>query len=79
MKFLEVFKWFYNQYGIAAEEEIIQNMAKLLDNWSPHKGMEKLIDRFDKSVAYTSFAGQATASNTIVTYFLTIIKKTGKY
>ena len=47
MNFLEVFKWFYNQYGITTEEEIIKNMAKLLDNWSPHKGMEKLIDRFD--------------------------------
>ena len=60
-------------------KEIIENMAKLLDNWSPHEGMEKLIDRFDKSVTYASFAGQTTASNTIVTYFLTVIKKTGKY
>ena len=79
MTFLEVFKWFYNQYGIATEEEIIKNMAKLLNNWSPHEGMEKFIGHFDKSVTYASFAGQATASNTIVTYFLTVIKKTGKY
>ena len=79
MSSLEVFRWFYDQYAIAMEEEIIENMATLLDNWSLHEGMEKLIDRFDKSVAYASFAGQTTASNTIVTYFLTIIKKTGKY
>ena len=61
------------------EEDIIENMAKLLDNWSSHEGMEKLIDCFDKSVAYASFAGQTTASNTIVTYYLKVIKKTGKY
>ena len=61
---------FYNQYGIATGEEIIENMAKLLDNWSPHKGTEKLINRFDKSVTYASYAGQATVSNTIVTYVL---------
>ena len=61
------------------EEEIIESMAKLLDNWSPHEGVGKLIDCSDKSITYASFAGQTTASNTIVTYFLTVIKKTGKY
>ena len=50
MTFLQVFKLFYDQYGIATEEEIIENTAKLLDNWSPHQGMKKLIDRFDKAV-----------------------------
>ena len=30
-------------------------------------------------MTYASFVGQTTASNTIVTYFLTVIKKTGKY
>ena len=58
-------------------KEIIENMAKLLDNWLPHEGMEKLIDRFDRSVTYASFAGQTTASNMIVTDFLTVIKKQG--
>ena len=77
--FLEVFRWFYDQYDIASEEENIENMANLLDNWSPYEGVEKLLDRFDKSVTYASFAGQTTASNTFVTYFFTVIKKTGKY
>ena len=41
--------------------------------------MENLIGRFDKGVTYASFAGQEIANHTIVTYFLTVIKKTGKY
>ena len=79
MAFLEVFEWFYGQYSAAMEEEIIKNIAKLLDNWSPNDGVEKLIDRFDKGVTYASFTNQEIANHTIVTYFLTVIKKTGKY
>ena len=79
MTFLEVFEWFYNQYCVAMKEEIIGNTAKLLDDWSPHKGAEKFIDRFDKGVTYASFANQEIANHTIVTCFLTVIKKTGKY
>ena len=45
--FLEVFRWFYDQYGITTKEEIIENMANLLDNWSPHEWIEKLINHFD--------------------------------
>lgn len=46
--FLHVFDYyFWEQFGIATEEEIIENMAKLLNSWQPHEGMEELIDNFD--------------------------------
>ena len=79
MTFLQVFDWFYDQYVIVTEEEIIENTAKLLDTWSLHKEMEKLINRLDKGVTYASFASQEIANHTITTYFLTVIKKTGKH
>ena len=79
MTFTQVFTWFYDQYGVAMEEKIIKNIAKLLKSWSPHEEMENLINNFDKGLTYTSFASQEIANHTIVTYFLTVIKKTGKY
>ena len=80
MTFLQVFEWCYDQYVIAAtEEDIIENTAKLLDHWSPHEGMEKLVDRFGTGVTCASFAGQEIANHAMVTYFLMVIKKTGKY
>ena len=51
MTFLQVFEWFYDQYGLATEEKTIENIAKLLEKWSPHEGMEKIIHRFDKGVS----------------------------
>ena len=48
MSFLPVFEWFYDQHGVAMEEEIIENTAKLLNSWASNEGVEKLIDRFDK-------------------------------
>ena len=41
--------------------------------------MKNLIDHFNKGVTYASFASQETANHTIVTCFLAVIKKTGKY
>ena len=71
-----MFEWFYDQHGVAMKEEIIENSAKILDNWAPNEGMKKLIKRFNKGVTYTSFAGQELAKHTIVTDFLTVTKKT---
>ena len=61
------------------EEDIINNTVKLLDSWSPHEGVEKLIYHFYKNVTYGSFANQEIANHTDVTYFLMILKKNGKY
>ena len=79
MTILQVYEWFYDQYGLPTEEVTIKNTAKVLDNSSSHEGMEKLIDRFDKGVTYASFASQEIACHTTVTHFLTVIKKTGKH
>ena len=68
LTFLQVYEWFYDQYRLATEEETTKTTAKLLDNWSPHKGMEKLINRFDKGATYTAFASQEIANHIIVTY-----------
>ena len=57
----------------------MKNAAKLLNSWAPNKSMEKLIDRFNKGVTYTSFPGQEIAKQTVVAHFLTVIKKTRKY
>ena len=58
MAFLEVFEYFWDQYGQATEEEIIKNTASLFNQWSLHKGIEKLIDRFDQALTYVSFVKQ---------------------
>ena len=79
LTFLQVFDWFYSQYGISTEEEATENTASLLDPWAPHEGMEALIDRFNKVITYVSFAGEIMTNGTLCNYFLTVIKKTGKY
>ena len=35
MRFLQVFDYFWDNYGDASEEEIVENIAKLLDPWQP--------------------------------------------
>ena len=74
-----MFTWGFEQYGQATEEEIIENTAALLEQWSLHKEIEKLIDRFDKALTYASFAKQGMTNGILCTYFLTVIKITGKY
>ena len=48
MTFLPVFEWFYDQHGVAMEEEIVENTAELLNSLASNEGVEKLIDWFDK-------------------------------
>ena len=79
MQFPNVFDYFWNQFGHATEEEIVENTAKLLNPWQPHEGMEVLIDRFDQTQVYTFFARNQMDDKTLITHFLIIIKKTGKY
>ena len=79
MSFLQVFKWFFGQYGIATKEEIIENTASLFDSWAPHEGMEIPIDRFDNVLTFASFARHALSNGTLCTYFLAVIKKAVKY
>ena len=52
LSFLEVFDHFWEHFGMATEEELIENTAQLLNPWQPHEGMESLIDRFDKAQIY---------------------------
>ncbi len=79
MSFLNVVDYFWEQFGITTEEEIIKNTVKLLNPWQPHKGMEVLIDQFDQTQIYAFFAKNLMDDKTLITYFLTVIKKTGKY
>ena len=75
MTLFKVFIWFFEQYGQATEEEAIENAAALLDQWSSHKGIEKLTDQFDKESTYASFSKQRMTNRTLSTYFLTVIKR----
>ena len=59
--------------------ETIKNTAKLLDPWQPHKGMEVLIARFDQAQIYAFFVRNLMDDKKLITYFLSVIKKTGKY
>ncbi len=79
MPFLHVFDYFWEQFRIATEEEIVKNTATLLNPWQPHEGMEILINRFDKCQIYAFFAKNLMDDKTLITYFLILIKKTGKY
>ena len=70
--FLQVFDYFWEQFGIATEEEIIENTAKLLNPWQPHEGMEVLIDRFDQTQIYAFFAKDLLYDTKEINYFLTV-------
>ena len=77
--FLEVFNYFWEKFGMATEEEVIENSAHLLTPWQPHEGMEVLIDRFDQAQVYAFFVKNLMDDRTLIGYFLAVIKKTGKY
>ena len=77
--FLQVFDYFWEQFGMATEEEIINNTGTLLNPWQPHEGMEVLIDRFDQIQIYAFFAKNLMDDQTLINYFMAVIKKTGKY
>ena len=64
---------------MATEEEIITNPATILNPWQPHEGMEVLIDRFDQIQIYAFFAKNLMDDQTLINYFMAVIKKTGKY
>ena len=79
MNFRQVFDYFWEQFGIATEEEIVDNIATLLNPWQPNEGLEVLIDRFDKAQIYAFFAKSQMDDKTLINPFLILIKKTGKY
>ena len=79
LSFLEVFDHFWEHFGMATEEELIENTAQLLNPWQPHEGMESLVDRFDKAQIYAFFAKNQMDDKTIINYFLAVVKKTGRY
>ena len=79
LSFLEVFDHFWEHFGIATEEELIENTAQLLNPWQPHEGMESLIERFDQAQIYAFFAKNQMDDRTIINYFLAVVKKTGRY
>ena len=37
--FLKFYRWFWQNYGTAMEEEVIGNTAELLNPWQSHKGI----------------------------------------
>ena len=56
--------------------EIITNTVLLLNPWQPRERMEVLIDRCNQAHIYSFFAKARTDNNILVTYFLTVTKKT---
>ena len=79
MTFRQVFDYFWEQFGIATEEDIVDNVATLLNPWQPNEGLEVLIDGFDKAQVYAFFAKSQMDDKTLINPFLILIKKTGKY
>ena len=69
LTFLHVFDYFWEQFGIATVSH----------PWQPDEGMEVLIARFDQTQVYAFFARNLMDDKTLINYFLTVIKKTGKY
>lgn len=79
MPYLEVSRWFWENYGTAIEKEVIGNTVELLNSWQSHKGMEALIVRYDLAQVYAFFAQHKMEDNILVTYFFRVINKTGEY
>ena len=78
MTFRQVYDYFWEQFGIATEEDIVDNVATLLNPWQPSEGMEVLIDRFDKAQIYAFFTKNVMDDKLLINPFLILIKKTGK-